>query len=299
MKTKQFYFTTITVLLTMLFLSQRVSAQRSIMTDGNGPIPVSHQDITRFTVVDTAKLIVTYSLRVSPNPDGTKKSMEDVRVLEIGGKISKTYSKRLYEGDSVFFAHIRKGARAARWFQEAVPAEVVYKNYPQDETTVAYRVFGVNTVHRYKEPFPFDFGWKLSHERKRILSYDCQKAVCTFRGREYTAWFTPDIPLKDGPYKFSGLPGLILEISDSQQNYVYTCIGIQQPKNIVPITFWKWKYEDVTREKLHESLKKIYKSPAVYLQGTGQQIFIKRGNDFVDGLKVKDFYYPYNPIELE
>ena len=47
------------------------------------------------------------------------------------------------------------------------------------------------------------------------------KSCYQFRGRKWTAWFTQNIPIPEGPYKFSGLPGLIVEIYDSQNHYHY------------------------------------------------------------------------------
>ena len=55
------------------------------------------------------------------------------------------------------------------------------------------------------------FDWKLTQNKKIVLGYECQEAIAEFRGRKYTAYFTPEIPVQNGPWKFHGLPGLILE----------------------------------------------------------------------------------------
>lgn len=60
------------------------------------------------------------------------------------------------------------------------------------------------------------FRWELKNESKLIDSFLCYKAETIFRGRNYIAWYTPSIPLADGPWKFNGLPGLIMEIQDSE-----------------------------------------------------------------------------------
>jgi GLPGLI family protein len=58
--------------------------------------------------------------------------------------------------------------------------------------------------------------WELLEETKRIGNYECKKARVDFRGRSYTAFYTTQIPVSLGPWKFNGLPGLILEVVDSQ-----------------------------------------------------------------------------------
>jgi len=68
----------------------------------------------------------------------------------------------------------------------------------------------------WKEPLP-ELEWTVHPEQKRVGSYLCQKAGVHFRGRDYTAWFTPEIPVPFGPWKLGMLPGLILEISDEKE----------------------------------------------------------------------------------
>ncbi|QMU66330.1 MAG: GLPGLI family protein [Flavobacteriaceae bacterium] len=57
-----------------------------------------------------------------------------------------------------------------------------------------------------------NLNWKIHKEKRIIGNYECSKATIEFRGRRYTVWFTSKIPVDYGPRKFSGLPGLILEI---------------------------------------------------------------------------------------
>jgi len=59
--------------------------------------------------------------------------------------------------------------------------------------------------------------WSLKNEIKKIGKFNCQKATIKFRGREYTAWFTQEIPVPFGPWKFQGLSGLILEVYDNDR----------------------------------------------------------------------------------
>jgi len=60
------------------------------------------------------------------------------------------------------------------------------------------------------------FKWILQKETRKIGTFICQKATTTFRGRNYIAWFAKEIPVPFGPWKFKGLPGLILEVYDTE-----------------------------------------------------------------------------------
>lgn len=73
--------------------------------------------------------------------------------------------------------------------------------------------------------------WQLENEKKNILDHTCFKANLKFHGRNYTAWYAQDLPISDGPYKFFGLPGVILEIYDNNFNFHYQAVAINN-KNI-------------------------------------------------------------------
>ncbi|MDL2257347.1 GLPGLI family protein, partial [Bacteroidales bacterium OttesenSCG-928-I14] len=79
----------------------------------------------------------------------------------------------------------------------------------------------------YEEELPI-FNWVIFNETQSILSYDCQKATTSFRGRDYIAWFAPAIPISNGPWKFGGLPGLILKLCDTKEEFVFECNGLEQ-----------------------------------------------------------------------
>jgi GLPGLI family protein len=74
--------------------------------------------------------------------------------------------------------------------------------------------------------FPMD--WKTSEEQRSIGGIPCLKAVTQFKGRGYTAWYAPTITIPDGPWKLGGLPGLILEAYDDEDNWHMTFVSKQE-----------------------------------------------------------------------
>lgn len=69
--------------------------------------------------------------------------------------------------------------------------------------------------------------WQITGETKTIDQLTVTKATCYFRGRNYVAWFCIDIAIQDGPWKFAGLPGLILEVYDQTGTYKFMFAGYQ------------------------------------------------------------------------
>ena len=259
-------------------------------------MPVIPQKLNKYIVIDTLKYVITYELNIINDIQNPKKTVNDIVVLEIGNTKSKSYSNLLYQADSTAFALSKKGVRNLPLFQEVVPPVIVYKNYPHSENTVIYRTPLNGPIFKYKEAIP-KINWKLLTEKKIIMGYSCQKAETTFRGRTYEAWFTSQIPLKEGPYKFHGLPGLILEISDSQKHYIFNCIGIQLANKEEPILYWDWEIQETSREKLNNLIKRFHEQPANVAQTLGIRVsFMDSNNNTKDS---KTISYPYNPIELE
>tara|TARA_R110002124_G_scaffold89643_5_gene229206 strand:- start:29313 stop:30092 length:780 start_codon:yes stop_codon:yes gene_type:complete len=69
---------------------------------------------------------------------------------------------------------------------------------------------------------PFKWNWDIKEKFKQIGRFRCQMATIKFRGRNYIAWFTNKIPTSFGPWKFQGLPGLILEVYDNDRVFYIT-----------------------------------------------------------------------------
>ena len=134
--------------------------------------------------------------------------------------------------------------------------------------------------------------WKILEDTLTVAGYLCQKATCRFRGRNYTAWFAMDIPIQNGPWKFGGLPGLILKAYDSDKLYMFECVKIESFKKKHPIKIHNYynSFEKTNRQKLHKFLERIY---ADYYNMAG--LIVTR----LDGTPILREKIPYNPLELE
>jgi GLPGLI family protein len=84
---------------------------------------------------------------------------------------------------------------------------------------------------------------------KNVLGFNCHMAKTHFRGREWTVWYSEDIPILLGPWKLGGLPGLILEVQNT--GFIEIKAVSIDTKNLKPVTFynfWNKKFEDIDRK---------------------------------------------------
>lgn len=110
-----------------------------------------------------------------------------------------------------------------------------------DEVYDEYRKYSENIEER---------NWEIEADSvKTILGYDCIMASTTYHGRQWKAWFTPDIPINAGPWKLLGLPGLIMEAIDSTFHHHFTINGIVSTSIPFPKIGEPYSYEKTTRKE--------------------------------------------------
>lgn len=103
----------------------------------------------------------------------------------------------------------------------------------------------------------YSIKWNIVNEKKNILGYSCQAATCHFRGRNYKAYFTIEIPIKEGPFKFDGLPGLILQVLSDDDVVKITAQGIKKTDEIVVNPFLSQTHDRIMN---WEEYVKIYEA---------------------------------------
>jgi len=202
--------------------------------------------IDKYKVLDTVRYEIIYEVTTINDINKPDDKSNDVHKLLIGNHISKTFSYLNSQNDSVCVAWIKQG-------KDAVPSPPAgastYEIYKKSDTRMIDYINTASVINEliwYEEAIP-EIHWQIHSDKKIIAGYSCQKATGKFRGREYEAWFTFDIPVSDGPYKFTGLPGLILEIYDSQNHYHFKCTGIKSPNSVQLITIRDWKPSIITK----------------------------------------------------
>jgi len=137
----------------------------------------------------------------------------------------------------------------------------IYKNYPLGRFTVTDKVS--TDWFLYEEDIPVQ-EWTLTDETHEILGYECKSAVCEFRGRKWTAFYTDSVPVADGPWKFGGLPGFIMQVYDEGRQYEFTCVGINSKANRA-ITMPDVAFNKTTRTKFYATKYRCDVDPFAYM----------------------------------
>ncbi|MEG0518734.1 MAG: GLPGLI family protein [Bacteroidales bacterium] len=199
---------------------------------------------------------------------------EDRMLLLIGKAASKFYSYTTAMADSAQKADFAKNLShdqilANRSKYSGGVSELIYKN---NESLFTIDKL-VKDYFRVDEPLP-DFGWVVADDDTiNILGYPSRKATCRFRGRSYIAWFTTAIAISNGPWKFSGLPGLIMKIQDTANHYNWEIVGI---KNVTDsaIALENRQYIQTTREKFSKMTKRFKEDPFAYMESVGIKVTV-------------------------
>lgn len=241
-------------------------------------------------VEDKSKLVVEYKMTKMIDTI-QKETFDDDLTLLIGNKGSLYYSSKW-----IYLSNKFKEL-ADRMIQDCVVGATVetkgtrtliYNNY----TTAAYQVVEPIKLKNYSYELKGDLlSWKMLKGSKKILGYNCQKAEARHRGRLWTAWFTAAIPLQEGPWFFRGLPGLVLEVTDSQNHFKFEAQAVK--KEALPITF----SVDKTIKTTKAEIEKIYADEYLIFQKKGLNSLVgfrRMGSGAVE--RMRNFSC-INPIE--
>lgn len=227
--------------------------------------------------------------------DSTNKAdiQKEMLVLDVTSAGSEFYSYEKLKSDSLLMVAYEKQKHSGSDiinFNPTYKGKITYsisKIYPDFKT---FLHIGMGS-DEYKVSDERKMQWKISVEKAKIGEFEAQKAETEIYGRKWIAWFTTDIPIQDGPYKFQGLPGLVVKIEDLNQTHSFELKGISKTND---------KINNATKDKLlnaqeipvtYSQYKKMYlelqNDPAKSLR----ELINSAGEDFKmfgpDGVEVK------------
>ena len=250
-------------------------------------------------VIDSGNLRVLYAMNAVDIYD--TKTYDDLQRLEIGSNSSKYHSYFVFRNDSLK-ADVRKknpnvqslkrmmgefGKKGYNW--SIITWSDFFKDFSKKTLTEFASMPQGITNYKYSEDLPVQ-DWELQGDTLTVCGYLCQKASCRFRGIDYIAWFAPDLSISNGPWKFGGLPGLILKVYDVDKHNVIECIKIESSKEKFPIyRFDEKHFKNIELTKLRKLDEEIYNN---YYQMIGLI-------NSQDKTPIKFTPIPYHPLEYD
>ena len=216
-----------------------------------------------FSALSDAEKLDTVVYRIIYNSDvkiHKESSMfHETGILEIGDSISNFYGLELR--NDLNKPKNTKRTRVDLNDPTTFPSLIaltfgVYRNYSSKGKSIYYHYIHEPRIFYYEEDIP-QIDWQLVSGDTTLLDYQCQKATCKFRGRDWTVYYTMDIPISECPWKLCGLPGLVLYARESLGEFTFSCAGIEKPENAY-IEVDKRLWTKVGQKEMEEQLIKFY-----------------------------------------
>lgn len=278
-------------------LTSLISYSQKIITI-NGALP-EDKPIPQMPI-DSARYKVVYSMSYLTDVDNVDERKSGKTGLFIGKDRSVFLDMTEVENDSLLAETRWKGEHSFTVMDEMMKISkdkvfdpVVVLNYPEKGCAL-YQAY-VSGEKRYIDD-GIDMNWIIKDDTKDILGYQCRKAELNYRGRDYEAWYSEDLPISYGPYLFHGLPGLIFEINDVENEYRFNIIGFEKIGEPFLLTIDDYNVESISRNDFRKLERNKYENPMESMSMGVKDLKIT--DSF--GNEVKQISSRrYNPIEKE
>ena len=249
-------------------------------------------------IIDYAQYLITYDYEYVRDAVFPEDKRNGITMLQIGKRYNRFMDYNEFRFDSLMDAtakNLKPYSETGPMMMMALKKRKFRENIvidKQNNTEIIQRTAGLVQRYQYDEPCPM-LKWELTEGDTIIAGYNCKKALTSLWGRDYIAWYAPEVDLPYGPYKFNGLPGLVFMVVDTHDNHKFTLSGLEKVTQYNPIYLWAEK--DIIKTSRNK-VRKIYKNycadPVGALTSNGDIIV-------PDDVKATVNSKPYNPIELE
>ncbi|MCB0600394.1 MAG: GLPGLI family protein [Saprospiraceae bacterium] len=218
-------------------------------------LTLSAQDSGTITYAQTVKL--QFKFEGGPPPpmvnDMPKENTLQMVLVRKGDEVLYRLKDQEEPGKDMNFTSEEGGQINIRM---APPQDVLYENLADNRFIEQKEFLGKKFL--IKDALP-EYAWKLTGKSKQILDYPCQEAILQDTSKNVVAWFTPMIPWQLGPGKYSGLPGLILEViqDDGQRVLTATSVELAEPSIAIEIPdkgkeVGQAEFDKIMEEKMKE-----------------------------------------------
>ncbi len=285
-----------TLSIMMLISSANAQQQQSITVNAGRQISVNSAVPVQKKVLAQSVMEFMYDYYYLPDTTDVSNRVEDLMILQVGYGVSKFSSYRAMQVDSLIAVSSAQQIMDDPGRYVGGESWAVYKNHPAGRFTNTDKI--ATDWFLYEEDIPVQ-EWTLREGVKEIEGYKCREASCRFRGRDYTAWYTDEIAVADGPWKFGGLPGFIMEVMDDRGHYGFRLVGINSNAQR-DITITDVQYNKTSIDKFYATKRKYDTDPIGYMSavsGVNVTITTPDGKPRKDAMMPRELKYSY--IELD
>ena len=204
-----------------------------------------------------------YEYKFIPDSTNVEDMKTEMMFLDTSKDGSKYYSYTVFDSDSLMKVDLEKQLAATGSInvrsdmQKGSVRYSVTKTYPDYKTNLHRRL----SMDAYSISDDRKINWKISSDKEKIGEWNAQKAEADFAGRHWIAWFSTEIPIQDGPYKFHGLPGLIIKIEDKTGSHKLELRGIKNIQGDLNINVFEAKEIAVNSKQFQKVIKEYENDP--------------------------------------
>ncbi len=203
---------------------------------------------------------VLYNMVSQPDSTNKDSKKSEIMTLLVGDRQSLFTSRRYIAMDSAMTSELSKGNSIG-------PPMIFYEERGTKTTMTIFKTVSkvffygkpapfIQVVYKYSEPKPL-MNWEIKGDTTVISGIAVQKATTSFGGRQWTAWFAPSVAISDGPYKFSGLPGLIFSIYDRKKHWVFELLRIREVSKALTMNFSNMHPKEIDSKQIFFEQKKF------------------------------------------
>lgn len=135
----------------------------------------------------------------------------------------------------------------------------IYKE--ENETLIASLPVG-KYIFTFEEPA---LKWEILNDVKTVKGFKTRLAkTITDTGDTFFAWFTPDIPITDGPFRFKGLSGLVLEVYNTSKTIEIYATDIKKSEEIIESLNYRSVIKAKSKKQFLQARKNYSENPSMY-----------------------------------
>ncbi len=265
----------------------------------SGSPSVTEQSYAKFAPLDKIdkagmEILYEYSA-IDPVLDEIRSYID---ILQVGDTYTKYFGYPQYQIDSVIYqmdiSRISTQEASRIFSLYRYPSKSPYtivKNRKKSTLDYYDRIFIDYYVYHDSIAIP----WILEDDTATVCGYPCQTATCRFRGRTWKAYYTTEIARNDGPWKFSGLPGMILKLEDNKGEQTFTAISVRNADSDIYIEMKRDRMK-TTRTRYNERYRDYCENQSNVLTGN---VLLGKDANTGKSIPIVDTRRFYSPVELE